>query len=306
MSYTAWWQDSYLSSQSDSSLEILKLDNVNWTSILITWYQDSPTSTQIYRDSLLTPTDQSLNHVITYTKNLGMKIMLKPHVDPKTGWRGQIVPDSAGEWFSYYKQFIFHYAKIAESLACDQFCVGTELEGTTLNHDADWRMIIDSVRVLFHGVITYAANWDTYQDYVPFWYYVDIVGIDAFFPLTSQNNPTLDDLINTWKSRWIPELEDFQGKVNKPIFFTEIGYRSLDGANTQPWNWQITGTVDTAEQRDCYQAAFEALWAKSWFRGLFWWNWTTDPNQGGPFDENYTPHNKPAERILKQWYQLNS
>jgi len=306
MSYTAWWHDGYLSPPSDSSLEILKLDNVNWVAVLVTWYQDSTTATQIYRDTLLTPNDQSIRHVIAYAKNLGRKIMLKPHVDCKIGWRGEIVPDSFGEWFRSYKQFITHYAKIAESLACEQFCVGTELEGTTLDHESDWRTIIDSVRVLFHGVITYAANWDKYRDYVPFWDYVDIVGIDAFFPLTNSNNPTLNDLINSWNSRWVAEIEDFQDNIKKPILFTEIGYRSLDGANTQPWNWQITGTVDTAEQRDCYQAAFDALMDKPWFRGFFWWNWTTDPNQGGPTDENYTPHNKPAERILKQWYQLNS
>jgi len=48
------------------------------------------------------------------------------------------------------------------------------------------------------------------------------------------------------------------------IHFTEIGYRSIDGANKAPWDWQISGTVDLQEQADCYQAVFEVFWDRPW------------------------------------------
>ena len=35
---------------------------------------------------------------------------------------------------------------------------------------------------------------------------------------------------------------------------------------------------------------------------MYFWNWTTNPNQGGLNNEDYTPHGKPAEDILEEWY----
>jgi len=302
ISYTAWWHDDYSTAHSDTAIELLAQTGAEWLSILATWYQDSVTDTLIKPDTSRTPTDQSVAHAIVRAQALGLRIMLKPHVDCDTGWRGEIVPDSAGGWFRNYRRFIFHYARLAESLHCEQFCVGTELDLTTLGHEAEWRVIIDTVRQLFHGTITYAANWDRYSTHVPFWDAVDLVGIDAYFWLTSTNNPSLDELIAAWNTRWLPQLDAFQAGVGKPILFTEIGYRSVDSTNMRPWDYSMTGPVDTAEQRDCYEAAFRCLRTRSWFAGFYWWNWTTFPNQGGPDDDGYTPHNKPAERVVRYYY----
>ncbi len=68
-----------------------------------------------------------------------------------------------------------------------------------------------------------------------------------------------------------------------------------------PWDWQIGGTVDLQEQADCYQAAFESLNRQPWFGGIYWWSWSPDPYEGGPADDGYTPHNKPAEDVLRAW-----
>jgi hypothetical protein len=216
------------------------------------------------------------------------------------------VPDSAGEWFRSYRGFIQHYAKIAESLGCGQLCVGTELDNTTDGHESEWRTVIDSARARFSGPITYAGNWDSYDTKVPFWSAVDLVGIDAYFPLTYTNNPTVPQLVSAWNTLWLPSIEAFQSQVQKPILMTEIGYRSVDSANIRPWDYGMQGPVDTAEQRDCYEAAFEVFWSKPWFLGFYWWNWEPSPNQGGPDNNGYTPYGKPAERVLRQWYQTSA
>jgi hypothetical protein len=304
MSFTAWWHDTYSSPESDSALALLRPDNVEWISLLTTWYQDSARATRIYEDTLRTPSDLSVGHAIARAQALGLKVMLKPHVDCQNGdWRGNIVPDPAGEWFRSYRRFILHYAQIAESLGCEQLCVGTELDNTTNGHESEWRAIIDSVRARFTGPITYAANWDSYRSKVPFWSAVDEVGIDAYFPLTGTNNPTVPQLVSAWNNSWLPDIEALQSQVQKPILLTEIGYRSVDSANIRPWDYGMQGPVDTAEQRDCYDAAFQVFWSKPWFRGFFWWNWEPSPNQGGPDNNGYTPFGKPAERLLRQWYQ---
>lgn len=46
----------------------------------------------------------------------------------------------------------------------------------------------------------------------------------------------------------------------------------------------------------------ETLWGRPWGEGIYWWYWSTDPDQGGLDDKNYTPHLKPAEVILQRCY----
>ena len=68
-----------------------------------------------------------------------------------------------------------------------------------------------------------------------FWEKLDFVGIDAYFPLTEKNDPTTEELIAGWQ-RHAEEIEQWlkQKQLDKPVVFTEIGYCSADGTNTQP------------------------------------------------------------------------
>jgi hypothetical protein len=34
--------------------------------------------------------------------------------------------------------------------------------------------------------------------------------------------------------------------------------------------------------------------------GLYWWEW--NPYPGGPADFGYTPRDKPAELLLREWF----
>ena len=61
-----------------------------------------------------------------------------------------------------------------------------------------------------------------------------------------------------------------------PLMFSEVGYRSADGANREPWAWWGDATVDLQEQVDCYEALLSTLWAEDWWAGAFWW-----PSYGG-------------------------
>jgi len=86
------------------------------------------------------------------------------------------------------------------------------------------------------------------------------------------------------------------------VMFTEVGYSSYDGANTQPWHWPAIPPVDVGEQADCYEALLSVCRNRPWWKGAFWWNWETDPNAGGLSDMGFTPQNKPAEQVLKDYY----
>jgi len=302
-SYGAWWNSTFLSEESDASLENLKDTGTEWVSLVTTWYQDDEHSTQIMPDKDSTPSDESIMHAIETIHSLGMKVMLKPHVDLYNDeWRGEIQFDDDeewNEWFDSYKNFICHYARLAEQHGVEQFCVGCELVKTTAREE--WFDIIKDVRNNFSGALTYAADWSNYQN-VTFWQALDFIGIDAYFELTDKNNPTLEEIMEAWK-KWKPDIEQMHNLTGKPIVFTEIGYRSIDGCNMQPWNWRRQGKIDLQEQADCYEAAFRMFYNEPWFYGFYWWMWEPDPSIGGADDDNYTPYKKPAENVLKAYYK---
>ena len=83
---------------------------------------------------------------------------------------------------------------------------------------------------------------------------------------------------------------------------TEIGYTSQDGSSIMPWSWMLSETVDLEEQADCYRAAIKTFSGKSWFAGMYWWNWEVDPNAGGPADRGFTPWGKPAAEVLRKFF----
>ena len=292
----------YDSSSSNESLERIAGTNTEYVAITIWWRQQNISSTQIYRKPDWTATDEQLAKAVSKTHELGMKVMLKPMIDPEdyhVHWRGEF-PGSQ-EWFDNYKYFITSYAEFAQDNHVDLFCVGCEFKATEQD-ETNWRQIIQEVKKHYAGPLTYAATYDSYQS-IKWWDTLDYVGIDAYFPLTDKKDPTLDELKQAW-TRIANAIEAWALSVNKPVVFTEIGYRSGDGNNIDPSIWAAKLNIDLKEQSDCYSAALETLWNRPWFYGFYWWIWESDPDKGGLNDTDFTPQNKPAESIVKGWYSL--
>ncbi len=104
--------------------------------------------------------------------------------------------------------------------------------------NSKWLDIIKEVRKHYKGKITYAANFDQYQD-VNFWKALDFIGINSYFELRKANsNKSLSFQIDkSWqnifekisKFRYKNQLED------KKVIFTEIGYTFREGSTISPW-----------------------------------------------------------------------
>jgi hypothetical protein len=264
--------------------------------LLTTGYQESLSSSIIEIDSALTPSMPSLRAAALRASSVGLAVALKPHVDVRNGARrGSIDPDDPERWFDSYRNVILPLADFAESVGAMHFVVGTELGGI-LRHEEQWTRTISLVRSRFSGTIIYAASWDE-ASVVPFWNDVDIVGIDAYFPVAHRTQAGRFELLAGWQV-WLNRLEQLHRKTGKPIVCTEIGYRSLDGAGMAPYDFKIAGSADINEQADLYWAALEALGSADWIAGLYWWN----VRPGGPLDRlntDYTPLGKPAEEELR-------
>lgn len=183
-------------------------------------------------------------------------------------------------------------------------CIGTELRSTVDGHLDQWRRIIKEVRAVYDGKLTYAANWYAEFEEIAFWDELDYIGIQAYFPLSDAPDPTVEQLLAGWRDP-LRQIETVQRKFDKPVVFTEVGYRSAAGAAGKPWEWPRRDEaveVDLDLQARCYEAFFRTFWARPWVAGVYWWKWFPADRRAGAPDTDFTPQNKPAEAVMARWY----
>lgn len=298
-----------------ASLEAMKQAkkiNVRWIAVVPFLYQPNPTKGEINFMSDLDPgcvTEKNLRTTIIEAHELGLKVMLKPHL-----WVGSIGLRSSinlittkeiSEWFSNYQKLILTYAKIAQEEKVEMLSIGVELgELTTTSNNSKWRSLIRKIRSIYNGRLIYSANWDKEFEQIQFWDLLDFMGLDYYFPLKVNDNTPDSEVVNKINivSRYIEEI---QKKWNKSLIFTEIGFRSAENSAYSPWKPQNELVKpDMKVQEICYKAIFEVYWNKPWLWGMYWWKWTSDPDDGGIHNNKFTPKHKPAELILSQWYSL--
>jgi hypothetical protein len=311
ISYSAWWAGQYTQPGADLSMDALASTGADWISLIVTAYQDTYMSTTIDRTGAHTPTDTDLVYAIEQAHARGLKVMLKPHVDlndeSNGHWRGHIGDGFTTQaqwnaWFASYRSVIEHYAALAQAHGADQFCIGTELLGTT-HRESDWRAIVAGVRAVYDGPIVYAALHSGEETAITWWDAVDYIGVDGYYPLTNDVNhhPDIAELEAAWEE---PKaiMANLHATYGKPILLTEIGYRSQHGCANHPYDSNIVSPLDLEEQLYAYEAAFRQLYDEPWLGGMFWWQWHADRFISGPCNDGFSPYQKPAEGALQAWY----
>ncbi|MCK5401376.1 MAG: glycoside hydrolase [Flavobacteriaceae bacterium] len=239
-------------------------------------------------------------------KKKGISIMMKPHI---WVWRGEftgyISMKNEEDWRileDSYTKFILDYAELAEDTKSEILCIGTELERFIDERPKFWNILISKIKEIYKGKLTYAANWDEFKR-TPFWSQLDFIGVDAYFPVSISKTPTLEECSEGWKQHK-NLIKEISNKYNKPILFTEFGYRSVDFSGKEPWKSDRSLTsVNLEAQINATKALFEEFWKEDWFAGGFVWKWHHDYEQsGGENNTRFTPQNKPVEVVIKSYY----
>ncbi len=236
----------------------------------------------------------------------GIRVMMKPQIWLRHGvFTGKLQMQSEEDWKileQSYEDFIMSYAEVARDHEIALFCIGTELEQFVHHRPAFWKALIQKVRGVFKGEITYAANWDEYPR-VSFWEEVDYIGIDAYFPLSGDITPSVEQLRAGWE-KYKGEIKALSDTVNKPVLFTEYGYRSMDYTAKKPWLVESEDEkVNLIAQVNATRAILEEFWVEEWFEGGFVWKWFISHKQaGGEGDNRFTPQNKPAQMVIRDFY----
>lgn len=235
-----------------------------------------------------------------------IQVMLKPQIWIWNGeFTGALKMKSEEDWKNLedsYRTFILDFAQVAENEKVQLFCIGTELEQFIVHRPQFWKTLISEIKTIFKGKLTYAANWDEYKR-VPFWKDLDYIGIDAYFPISKSKTPTIEESRLGWQT-WKNEMKKVSSLANKKVLFTEYGYRSMDFSGHKPWNSDHTITnINLEAQSNLTKALFQEIWKEEWFAGGYIWKWFINNEEvGGIKDNQFTPQNKPVEKIVKNYY----
>jgi hypothetical protein len=330
-SYTSFTKDGFTQGNQITALEdLVNQTNSEWLSLCFFEYQTNPDSFDIAPNTTgtnpitgeawpSTSTMDDIKGAILRARQENMKIMFKPHIDLYSGeWRAAITPDSEGKWFKSYTEMILKYAKLAEENNVEMLCIGVEyVVATQKKYSVQWRELIQNIRSVYSGKLTYAASFGNAASYgvstnefenIDFWDDLDYIGIDFYTAL----NYNFADFLAYDKSMLMVanstnEIEKVSNKFIKNVILTEIGIQSVMGATQAPWNYKLgsqPGAIpDNDEQKFYYNVMLNSFAPKAWFEGFFWWNWESVIS--GNEKTNYTPRNKPAAELLKLWYTDN-
>ena len=267
---------------------------------------DLPTITHNTNRQWFGETDAGLIQYTNEFRKSNIKIMVKPQIWIWKGiFTGLIEMKTEENWQKLeqsYSEFILTYAKTAQKLNAEIFCIGTELEKFVMKRPNYWKKLIKEIRSIYKGKLTYASNWDEFSR-VPFWSELDFIGVDAYFPLSEKQTPTIEEFEKGWQTHK-SEIFALHQKHQKPVLFTEYGYRSVDFNGKQPWNAdRVDGNINLEAQTNGLQAIHNQFWNEDWFAGGFVWKWFHRHDKVGGLENNrFTPQNKPAEKVLKELY----
>ena len=302
-------------SADSSELGVLKTNNIEWLTfvpyISQSVYNKPPERLSIdssWMQRRSETMEQNMHAIAPYD----FKVMLKPHIwlqqRPRNTWRSDIsMPTDADweAWFAYYSEHMLMYASMAERLGFEMLCIGTELHSTVVQQPDRWRTLIAHIQRVYAGKLVYAANWSDNLEEIPFWDQMDYIGIQAYFPISTRNNPDIEELEAGWKAQ-VASLKKISEHYDKPVLFTEIGYKSTPDAATTPWEWEqasyrLYKPVSLRTQALSYQAFFNVIWPQPWFAGAFIWHWSVDSEDEGR-NYRFTIRGKPALNVVARGF----
>ncbi len=259
------------SPEMDTSLDKIKKIGANW--VAIHPYGRVARNGQVTYDSKMLAPGGYLDRAAVKAKNQGVKLFIKPHLGywGSFSWRGDIgFGDNEKNWnrfFETYSKFIIELAKYSERVKAPLFSIGLEYKKTT--HRKEWLLILTKIRKVYNGKLTYSANWD-HVDKVPFWNKLDLIGVQAYFPLDQKN------IQKSWKDIF-KKLKALSSRVGgRSIVFTEIGYDRSPSAAKYPWKSAEVGVNKSKSiplRTTLVQEVLKLEGHYPTLAGVFWWKW---------------------------------
>jgi hypothetical protein len=284
--------------------------------------------------------------IANVASQLGLAVILKPQANTKdaTGTNG-VLPDNvwsgdvgsgfnADSFLSQWATYMGSVGSLAQQVGASMVVVGTETRGfDTSTYRSQWINIINDTRQTYGGPLTYASFYDPNE--VSFWDKLDVIGVDAWYGLTSDLNPTYPEVLSGWTDNPVTDtiytltggadgsgplnivakLQSLSAEYGKPLYFSEFGGGSFQGVVNNPAGPQPADQTTSWQQQEwLYQAMFQAMSdsnSPQWFEGVnMWAAYSNDPPENSSdfgsylmqYPTNDEIRGKPAGLVAASWF----
>jgi len=236
----------------------------------------------------------------------GLRVLLVPHLWVESGgWRAEIDPGTGEGWRRFaesYRAYVLAWAGFAASSHVDMLAVGVELRSwLTTTHAPSFLPILRDIRAAYPGLLTYAANWDDVDQTVILGE-LDVIGINAFYPLTERPNASDQELAGGG-AQVATKVQQLAELWHKPVMFNEFGYTARTDPALRPWEWpdHMNGvTVDARAQAAAYRGLLSGMLGSRELVGGFVWRLYADPDDLSQEAEwGFSPRGRQAELFLR-------
>lgn len=248
-------------------------------------------------------TDVGMIHSARRAHAHGLTVLWKPHIWVRhDSWPGDIEMTSEDDWkawFRSYRRYTLHHAVLARYAGSELFSIGVEL-GRTVHRETDWRFLIAAVRRVYPGLLTYAGNWHGDYDQVPFWDALDLVGVDAYFPLAYQADADRAELVRGAQGV-VERLRAAAEKTGKPIVLTEVGFAARKAAWVEPHG--EGGEVSEEDQRLAYEVLLGTLGRPDWLGGVYVWKVFSHSRREVAQRPDFSILGRPAEAVVRGYFR---
>lgn len=298
----------YSSESAKQSMNELSRLNANAVALIPYGFMASHSeSTPIYwANRAGSENDESIIYSGKNAKKMGFYVMLKPQLWLRFGrWCGELKMENENDWLQlekYYRNWILHYAFIANKNKFDALCIGVELLEFTRARPEFFKQLIRDVRLVYNGEITYTANWYDEFERIPFWKETDFIGVSSYFPLSADSVLRRENMSAKLQDLGLL-MEQVSGANNKRIVLTEIGFATNDRPWINPHNERESFRYDPVAQSICFDEVFHAWSNKNWSGGFLLWKWSTNSEHHDRERIRFFP-NEASQAIIKKWFNL--
>lgn len=255
---------------------------------------------------------EAVRQTILWAHEAGLKVVLRPqlvtdarkltfrlHIDHKDDWR---------EVFAALDVLLRDMGELAEETKVEALSLGTRLDAALTTVPGNWPILIDRVRQVYRGKLTYDADWRRELDRVPFWDRLDFISLTVYKRFGEPEDveeiarDPVDDVTLFKNAAWPSgRLCEMFYALKKPVWFSELGLPSNNEGLRHPFQRPLEKRVQPdprLQQRALHQALL-AYQDKRWLSGVMVWAFD-GPGSASP--TGYAMQNKPAWDTLKLWF----
>lgn len=232
----------------------------------------------------------------------GLRVIIQPHGtigNSPSQYIGDLDPGDRETFFRSYRSMLRRWAELADRVEADVLVIGTQLD-QLVGETESWNAVIEDVRSVFDGRLTYAANTPYGIENVTFWDELDLIGVEN----TLETEPGSAAAIQKALQDSLSVFETPATDTGKQVLFTFLGFPDRADA-ARVYSADAHGARDLAAQAAAAEGTLRALAGRRWMAGAVWARYSADQGEerAEEGELNFFIRGHPIEDVVTAWHQ---